>query len=509
MASNAGKFEIDIATGEITVAAGLNHEATEPNPGPDDGEYEITITAYDPANQATSPTATVNITANDVNEAPGVALENNVDEMLEVDENHVVDPDETDAIVIGEYDPTDPDEGDDPTGEDAPELSLGGDDKAAFTLSDEGNLRFTSMPDYESPTDANMDSVYKVSIVATDDEGLTGKRDLSIKVMNLNEDGTLEVSPDQPGISVAVDAILTDPDKGISGAKWQWYAMGTKLTLPIEDSGDDGTSILDDLPAAAVMIDGATSMSYTPRPEIKDIETTDEDESYAGDEGKFLIATVLYRDNAPPMDDATSEDEDESLVNELVMVSTHAVRKVPDVNNAPVFSSASMTREVNENETTVPDLVTATDPDDDPLEYDITGGADMDAFDIDNDGQITTKGDTELDYEGTQNTYGVVVTASDPFRGSGSTTVTITVMNVNEKPEFEADDPDDYAENGTGPVATFTATDPEMAAIEWSISGLDHAAFTIDKATGVLSFAKSPRLRDAVGRESPGCCGTA
>ena len=99
----------------------------------------------------------------------------------------------------------------------------------------------------------------------------------------------------------------------------------------------------------------------------------------------------------------------------------------------------------------------------------------------------------QLDYEGDQNTYVVVVTASDPFRGSASTTVTITVMDVNEAPEFEADDPEDYAENGTGAVATFTATDPEMAAIEWSISGLDNAAdFEIDKATGVLTFKESP-----------------
>ena len=239
------------------------------------GVYTVTVTAYDPSNA--DGAATVNITANDVNEAPGVALESGVTEDLEVDENHVVvvpdpNPDGLVAIVLGEYDPTDPDDGDDPTGEDAPELTLGGDDAAAFTLSDEGNLRFTSTPDYESPTDANMDSVYKVSIVATDDEGLTGMRDLSIKVMNLNEDGTLEVSPDQPGISVAVDATLTDPDKGISGAKWQWYAMGTKPVLPLTDGGDDGDFIIDELPAGS-KIDGATSMSYTPRPEIKDVDT--------------------------------------------------------------------------------------------------------------------------------------------------------------------------------------------------------------------------------------------
>ena len=488
---DAGSFEIDIATGEITVNGMLDHEGGSAN---SDGEYSITVTAYDPSDANVA--ATVNIAATDVNEKPNEPTSSPA-EVLKVNENHDVTVPETgqdDSIVLGTYTVTDPDADD--VGDDAPELSLGGDDAGAFTLDeDDGQLRFTASPDYESPTDANMDSVYKVSIVATDDEGLTGMRDLSIEVMNLNEEGTLKVSPDQPGISVALDATLTDPDKGISGAKWQWRSMDTKLDVnALTDTANDG--IINDLPATAVIIDGATSMSYTPRPEIKDIETTDEDESYAGDEGMFLIATVVYRDNAPPMDNAATEDEDESLANELVMVSTHAVRKVPDVNNAPVFPSASMTREVNENETTVPDLVTATDSDDDPLEYAITGGADMDAFEIDNDGQITTKGDTELDHEGDQNTYVVVVTASDPFRGSGSTTVTITVMNVNEKPEFEADDPDDYAENGMGAVATFTATDPEMADVEWTISGLDNGVFSIDEATGVLSFKSPPDFED-------------
>ena len=52
----------------------------------------------------------------------------------------------------------------------------------------------------------------------------------------------------------------------------------------------------------------------------------------------------------------------------------------------------------------------------------------------------------------------------------------------------------EYAENGTGPVATYTAVDPEGVAIKWSLSGADEADFTI--AGGVLAFAKSPDFED-------------
>ena len=50
--------------------------------------------------------------------------------------------------------------------------------------------------------------------------------------------------------------------------------------------------------------------------------------------------------------------------------------------------------------------VTATDPDDDVLTYDITGGADMDAFKIESGtGQIMVGKDTKLNFESSQTTY--------------------------------------------------------------------------------------------------------
>ena len=55
----------------------------------------------------------------------------------------------------------------------------------------------------------------------------------------------------------------------------------------------------------------------------------------------------------------------------------------------------------------------------------------------------------------------------------------------------------EYAENGTGPVATYTAVDPEGTAVKWSLAGLDAGDFSI--SGGALSFKKSPNYEDATG----------
>ena len=54
----------------------------------------------------------------------------------------------------------------------------------------------------------------------------------------------------------------------------------------------------------------------------------------------------------------------------------------------------------------------------------------------------------------------------------------------------EANGPIEYLENGTDPVATFTATDPEGKDIRWTLSGTDAGDFKIDG--GVLTFSSKP-----------------
>ena len=92
----------------------------------------------------------------------------------------------------------------------------------------------------------------------------------------------------------------------------------------------------------------------------------------------------------------------------------------------------------------------------------------------------------------------VTVTATDSLGASAaSIPVTIMVTNVDEMPDVSGDEEADYAENGTGSVATYTASDPEGAAVKWSLGGDDDSDFMIDN--GVLSFKKSPDYESPMG----------
>ena len=77
------------------------------------------------------------------------------------------------------------------------------------------------------PTDANQDNAYKVTIVATDKKDLTGTKDLTIKVTNVDEPGTVSLSTIQPGVGQPITAALTDEDGGVNDMKWQWARSGT------------------------------------------------------------------------------------------------------------------------------------------------------------------------------------------------------------------------------------------------------------------------------------------
>ena len=151
------------------------------------------------------------------------------------------------------------------------------------------------------------------------------------------------------------------------------------------------------------------------------------------------------------------------------------------------------TREVAENtaaSVNVGSPVTATDPapNSDELDYTLEG-ADADSFTINADGQIQVGTGTKLDFE-TKITYVVTVKAEDSFGDYDTIMVTIMVTPVDEMPEIMGEATAEYAENDTGPVATYTAADPEMTAVKWSLSGDDAGDFMIDN--GVLRFKPSP-----------------
>jgi len=152
-----------------------------------------------------------------------------------------------------------------------------------------------------------------------------------------------------------------------------------------------------------------------------------------------------------------------------------------------------------ENQTGVT-TVTATDPENDPRTYSITGGADMARFSIVAGTGVLTfvaAPDFEVPTDAdANNTYIVTVTAT-AMGGTDTQTLTVTVTNVNEEPTITSNGGGSTAaisaaESQTG-VTTVTSTDPESDAQTYSITGgADLARFSIVAGTGVLTFVAAP-----------------
>ena len=139
--------------------------------------------------------------------------------------------------------------------------SLSGADAGDFSISNAGVLTFSATPNYETPADANTDNIYMVTVEANDGTN-TAMRAVTINVTNVDEDGTVSLSAQQPRVGTAITASLTDADGGVTGTAWQW-AKATAMDGTYSD------------------IAGATSDSYTP---------------VEGDANMHLRATASYTD---------------------------------------------------------------------------------------------------------------------------------------------------------------------------------------------------------------------
>ena len=141
-----------------------------------------------------------------------------------------------------------------------PAWSLSGDDADDFSIGS-GMLMFRATPDFEAPTDMGMDNMYMVTVMA-EAGGEMDMMAVTVMVTDVEEDGTVSMSPERPGVGDEVTAMLTDPDGVVSSSEmWQWSkSMDMTTWMEIED---------------------ATMASYTP---------------VAADNGYYLRATVNYTD---------------------------------------------------------------------------------------------------------------------------------------------------------------------------------------------------------------------
>ena len=134
-------------------------------------------------------------------------------------------------------------------------------------------------------------------------------------------------------------------------------------------------------------------------------------------------------------------------------------------NAVPVFGEgASAVREVEENTaagTEIGAAVSATDADNDLLEYSL-GGTDVASFDIDSDtGQLRTKTGVDYNHEAAKNSYSVTVEADDNNGGTATIAVTVDVTDVDER-----------SRRPTMPVVMATPGTTDSLNVSWTKPGL-------------------------------------
>ena len=364
-AASEAVFDIDATSGQLRTEAELDHETRK--------SYPVTVSVSDgkdangDADPSADTTIAVTILVSDVNEDPSFALAN--------DTRTIAENAPAGASLGAPFTATDGD-GDTLT------YSLSGTGAPDFEIdAASGRLRTRAALDHETT------SSYNLTVTATDPSADSNSITVTVDVTveNVEEPGTVALSPVQPRVGDTLNALLTDPDMVSGAVTWSWERSTSRTS-------------------GWAAVSGAASASYP---------TVNADANY------YLRGTASYDDGAGDGKSASA-------------VSANAVRAPAPGNSDPSFLSGTNTRTVDENEragTNVGAPVVATDADNDRLSY-FLSGTDAAAFEINSSsGQLRTR--TVLDYE-VQQTYAVDVTATDPSGGSDEVTVTISVGNVQE-----------------------------------------------------------------------------
>ena len=448
---DAALFAVNSTTGVLTFIAAPDFEA--PGDSNADNIYSVVVQASDGLGSIDTQTLSIAIT--NQNEAPVITSDGGGPAAaLSVQEN---------SAAVTTVIATDADAGA------AHTFSIiGGADAASFTINaSTGMLSFMAMPDREMPADSGADNIYDVTVQVSDGLGGTDTQAIAVSVTDRNDTAPTIIS-NGGGSSAAISigenttavttVAATDPD-----------LVGT-ISYAITGGADQG----------AFSINATTGvLTFITAP---DVETPTD---IGGNNVYDLVVSAFDGVNTT--------------------VQTIAVT-VTNQNEAPLITSdgggPSATLGVAENGAAVT-TVTASDVDAGAtLTYSIVAGGDAALFAI----NATTGALRFLaapDFEnpldgGANNIYDVVVQVSDGLGGIDTQALAITVSNLNEAPLITSNGGLATAsvnvnENQTA-VTTVAASDPDSGAVlaYAIVPGADAAKFTINAATGVLTFIASP-----------------
>ena len=398
-------FGINGMTGQLSTKTLLDYE--NPVDGDRDNTYELMVQASD---GMTVAFWTVTVTIRNVNEAPTISGP----ETIDVDEGH--------TGTLGTYGTDDPEFSLTNWGFIGDNSALSGPHADRFRFDKEtGRLTFAAPPDFEGVGAQGGGGPYEVTVDANDGE-LHGMLEVTVNVADVEEPGTLTLFGRRPVVGQPTTATLTEPDGVVGTVTWTWH-LSTSRT-------GGGTEIV-----------GATLSSYTP---------------VADDVDNYLTATATYEDGYGPG-------------KTLQAVTEFTTAAANSMNAAPVLPVSVDAIELPENARPGMDVgspVQATDADNDPISYSLSG-----EFVIDQGtGQIKVAPDAVFDFDAGQRSYTLTVTASDGFGASDAVGVTVTITNVDEPPVAE----DDFAQFDEDTPATIDVlandSDPEDAKSALTVS---------------------------------------
>ena len=396
-------------------------------------------------------------------------------------------------------------------------------------------------PDYEEPTDQDLDRDHEVQVRAGVGTAWSAPRALVVTVTNAPEAGRVTLNTTQPRVGMHLTATLTDPDQGVINDRWSWEELGgassagqrtqppaqsqrytvedrvkgrrllAKVTYtdghgPDQAVSDTTAAVRANVPGApgslqATAGDGQVELTWTAaaahgsaidRYELRyrrsESSWTGRDWSEVPGGGGARDTTVTGLDNG---------------IEYVFQVWAHngegygradSVRATPASSNRAPSVSGPATPSVTENTRGPVATYAASDPDGDALTWS-RAGADSSHFALKPAAgrpgpRRTLHFKTPPDFEA-RSRYSVKVAVEDPGGLSDTVTVAVTVTDTNEAPVVSGTSDTTFAERGTGPVAAYTAADPERGRVGWSLSGTDAADFRISGG-GVLRFASTP-----------------
>ena len=299
--TDAGSFEID-STGQIATKTGVTHSFDFEDAA--NNSFSVIVSVHDgkdvdgEPDTAVDDTIAVTIDLTNVNEAPVITTTSAEFTAFDVDENTAT------SAVVKTYEATDPDADTTLT------WSLEGTDAGDFTItpnaSGHGELKFATVPDYETPVDGDTMNDYDVTVKVTDDgipddRGAANQLDntvsVTVTVLDVNEDdpavtlspSTLTVAEGDTGeytvklsviptddVTVSVtgggDVTVSPTALTFSTASWNTAQTVTVTAGHDDDAADDMQTV-----AHAVVAGGATEYDGAELDGVKVTVTDDEE----------------------------------------------------------------------------------------------------------------------------------------------------------------------------------------------------------------------------------------